>query len=84
MGQYRYRTCVLVGPWRSSRSEAAGDAVRTRQAKPKDGGEGLEWLVPGRIEEAMQSGQNRRGSPVGDAGEVVSFTRFENGNEKGG
>ena len=84
MGQYRYRTCVLVGPWRGSRSEAAGDAIRSRQARPKDGGEDLEWLVPGQIEEEMPSGQNGGGSPVGDAGEVVSFRPSDAESEKGG
>jgi hypothetical protein len=49
--RYRYRTPVLTGPWRESREDAAGDAVRAKQAQP-DGEQpfGLKWIVPGEIE----------------------------------
>ena len=56
MEQYRYRTCVLVGAWRSTRDEAVDDAIRSRQAALREGGEDLVWLVPGTIEEAITQG----------------------------
>jgi hypothetical protein len=46
---YRYRTCVLVGPWRSQWDAAQGDAVRARQAYFDDV-DGFSWSVTGRIE----------------------------------
>jgi hypothetical protein len=50
--RYRYRTSVLTGPWRATECEAAGDAVRAKQAV-NDVSEalGIRWTVPGRIEE---------------------------------
>ncbi len=50
MALYRYRTCAILGPWRHSPEEAAADAVKARQAKWTEGGERLDWLVPGEIE----------------------------------
>jgi hypothetical protein len=52
MTRYRYRTCVLVGPWRRSRRQAQKDAVAANQAQPAPDGE-LEWRVPGLIEERI-------------------------------
>lgn len=54
MGRYRYRTCVLVGPWRETKEQAAADAIRSNQARPGPSGIGLSWLVPGRIENARE------------------------------
>ena len=51
MGRYRYRTCVLVGPWRDTPERATADAVRSNQARVGDDGV-LLWVVPGRIEGA--------------------------------
>jgi hypothetical protein len=52
--RYRYRTPALTGPWRDSHEEAVRDAVRSKQAKIDDGGpDGLQWIVPGRIEERV-------------------------------
>jgi hypothetical protein len=48
--RYRYRTCAILGPWRSSPDEAAADAVKARQARWDDNEENLCWLVPGEIE----------------------------------
>ena len=49
---YRYRTPVLVGPWRKSARQAALDALRARQARRDErDSHALRWLVPGRIEE---------------------------------
>ena len=59
MRQYRYRTSVLVGPWRETRAAAALDAIRSRQAKSAETGEGLIWLVPGEIETAGDGGCSR-------------------------
>lgn len=50
MRQYRYRTGVLVGPWREAPGRAAADAVRSGQARVDAGGGSLTWLVPGKIE----------------------------------
>ena len=52
MRLYRYRTCVLVGPWRDAHERAVADAVRAKQARTDGTGDGLVWLVPGRIEVA--------------------------------
>jgi hypothetical protein len=49
--RYRYRTAVLIGPWRSTPEQAAEDAVRARQAAPRDGEpDHIRWIVPGSIE----------------------------------
>jgi hypothetical protein len=47
--RYRYRTAVLVGPWRARAEEAQSDAVRACQAY-QDDAEGFRWTVEGRIE----------------------------------
>jgi hypothetical protein len=52
MRRYRYRTSVLVGPWRETPERATADAVRSRQARIDEDGEFLTWVVPGRIEAA--------------------------------
>lgn len=57
MGRYRYRTSVLVGPWRDAPDQAVADAIRTRQARPDETGEGLVWLVPGEIEMVEGAGE---------------------------
>ena len=43
---YRYRTAVLVGPWRERWDEAQGDAVRARQAY-FDEALGMVWALDG-------------------------------------
>ena len=49
---YRFRTSVLVGPWRKTARQAVIDAVRARQARRDDRDrQVLRWLVPGKIEE---------------------------------
>ena len=54
MRRYRYRTSVLTGPWRATEFEAAGDAVRAKQAVNDDSeASGIRWTVPGRIEERL-------------------------------
>ncbi|MFN3945987.1 MAG: hypothetical protein ACK4K7_13770 [Allosphingosinicella sp.] len=55
MRKFRYRTRVLIGPWRDTPEQAMEDAVRARQAQPSDGGP--QWVVPGSIEE--QAGRKR-------------------------
>ncbi len=52
VGRYRYRTSVLVGPWRDTREQAIADAVRSKQVRIGGLGKDLVWLVPGRIEAA--------------------------------
>ena len=54
---FRYRTCVLVGPWRARSDEAQGDAVRARQAYFDDA-EGFLWSVTGRIEVGYPLAEN--------------------------
>ncbi len=49
---YRYRTPVLVGPWRKTARQAVLDALRARQARRDERDrQAVRWLVPGRIEE---------------------------------
>lgn len=57
MGRYRYRTKVLVGPWRATPVEAADDAIRARQAKREAQGEPLSWLVCGEIERGKDNSE---------------------------
>jgi hypothetical protein len=58
---YRYRTSVLTGPWRDSEREAAGDAVRAKQAENDvSQASGIRWTVPGRIEERVTEGAPSR------------------------
>jgi hypothetical protein len=53
---YRYRTKVLVGPWRKSRLQALADALRARQVRRDEADRRqLHWLVKGRIEERAAS-----------------------------
>lgn len=59
MHRYRYRTKVLVGPWRATPDKAAKDAFRAGQAHREAEGEPLRWLVCGRIE----SQQDEDGPP---------------------
>ena len=65
MGAFRFVTSVLIGPWRTSRNEAISDAVQSRQDVRKVRlPDGLEWRVPGRIEQTdrldvRQAGQAR-------------------------
>jgi hypothetical protein len=51
MPSYRYRTATLLGPWRASSDEAVTDAIRAKQARRDEHGDGWHWLVPGNIEE---------------------------------
>ncbi len=58
---YRYRTPVLVGPWRKSETMALRDALRARQAlRDERDRHAVRWLVPGRIEES-DAGAERAG-----------------------
>ncbi len=51
---YRYRTKVLVGPWRKSWARAMADALRARQVRRGEADRHeLRWLVMGRIEEGF-------------------------------
>ena len=50
---YRYRTAILVGPWRDSRLKAECDAVAAGQAEFGGASCGrLVWRAPGTIETA--------------------------------
>jgi hypothetical protein len=53
MASFRYRTATLLGPWRESAEAAARDAIRAKQARRDENGEGWHWLVPGIIEEGQ-------------------------------
>jgi hypothetical protein len=55
MDRYRYRTTVLVGPWRATPHEAVEDAIRARQAHREAEGAPLRWLVCGEIERAADA-----------------------------
>jgi hypothetical protein len=53
MSTFRFVTSVLIGPWRTTRTEALSDAVQSRQAvRNVRLPDGLEWRVPGRIEQS--------------------------------
>ena len=47
---FRYRTCVLVGPWRTTPDRALADALTARQARIEE--EGFRWIVAGKVGEA--------------------------------
>lgn len=51
MGRFRYRTSVLLGPWRSRREQAVADAIRSGQADRAETGARLVWRVNGMIEQ---------------------------------
>ena len=53
MRLFRYRTKVLIGPWRPSFQRAIADAVNARQARYE--GDSLKWTVPGEIEVQRQT-----------------------------
>ena len=55
MTRYRYRTNVLLGPWRDTAEEAVADALRANQARPEGTVGDILWLVAGRIEAADQA-----------------------------
>lgn len=55
MDRYRFRTRVLVGPWRATPHEAVEDAIRARQAHREAEGAQLRWLVRGEIERAADA-----------------------------
>jgi hypothetical protein len=56
MKRYRYRSLVLLGPWRASRRDALADAVRSGLAAwtgaPWDE---VKWRFQGEIEESDES-----------------------------
>ena len=51
MKAFRYRTAVLVGPWRATAEDAVEDAIGARQAVRDSKDPGWYWLIPGEIEE---------------------------------
>ena len=51
MASFRYRTATLLGPWRETAEAAVQDAIRAKQGRADEDGEGWHWLVPGVIEE---------------------------------
>lgn len=56
MYAYRYRTALVLGPWRPTRREAVEDAVRCRFARwHEQGRDGVEWRFPGEIERGDRS-----------------------------
>jgi hypothetical protein len=48
--RYRYRTAILLGPWRESRLKAESDAVAMGQAEFAGAAARFAWKVPGEIE----------------------------------
>lgn len=50
MPAYRYRTAILIGPWRDSRLKAETDAVAMRQGDFSGPNGAFEWKVAGEIE----------------------------------
>jgi hypothetical protein len=54
MNSFRYRTQTLLGPWRHNADAAVRDAIRAKQARRDEQGEGWHWAVPGSIEERLE------------------------------
>ena len=46
---YRYRTSVLIGPWRRDPDRAIEDAIAAGQASRNERGD-LRWIISGEIE----------------------------------
>ena len=61
MASFRYRTATLLGPWRETQEAAVRDAIRAKQGRLDEDGEGWHWLVPGVIEEGL-------GTPIPETG----------------
>ena len=55
MHSFRYSTKSLLGPWRTTAEAAIKDAIRARQARHDETGEGWHWVVPGSIEERREA-----------------------------
>ena len=55
MNSFRYRTTTLLGPWRNTNDAAVEDAIRAKQARHDEKGEGWHWVVPGSIEERQEA-----------------------------
>ena len=55
MNSFRYRTTTLLGPWRNTADAAVRDAIRAKQARRDEQGEGWQWAVPGSIEEREEA-----------------------------
>lgn len=55
MNSFRYRTKTLLGPWRTNEDAAVQDAIRAKQARRDEEGEGWHWVVPGAIEEREEA-----------------------------
>jgi len=56
MGQYRYRTSVLTGPWRRKFDDAVRDAARAGQILfDHERTQDFRWVVPGKIEEQSEA-----------------------------
>ena len=49
---YRYRTSVLVGPWRRQPDKALADAVEAGQARRQQAGD-VAWAVGGGVEQSL-------------------------------
>lgn len=62
MRRYRYRTAVLVGPWRDSEERAARDAAKAGQIiVDREDPLNFRWVVPGEIEELVRERVRRQG-----------------------
>jgi len=58
MHSFRYRTKTLLGPWRESSEAAVQDAIRAKQARPDDKGNGWHWVIDGMIEEREEASRD--------------------------
>lgn len=69
--RWRYRTPVLLGPWKSTVGEAAESAIfRGLADRDESQPHGLRWRVPGCLEgdrgESQADDEGRKDSPQGD------------------
>ena len=61
LGQYRYRTSALTGPWRDRYGDAVRDAARAGQILiDQERADDFRWVVPGMIEEKGAAEASRR------------------------
>jgi hypothetical protein len=55
MHAFRYSTKTLLGPWRTTAEAAVQDAIRAKQARRDEEGDGWHWVVPGSIDERREA-----------------------------
>ncbi|MEA3018192.1 MAG: hypothetical protein QOI38_2914 [Sphingomonadales bacterium] len=66
MPAFRYRTLLMVGPWRATRRDALADAVRCGLARwAGEPWDRVTWRFPGEIEEREEDAPDAPASGAG-------------------